>query len=433
MGGGEGARPREAPRRPRRSGRGAVAALCRRQEGVRRRDTRGVSRWERGGATHSRYDMTWPYAPAGCFACFAPKADETTEKGAENGEKVHKKGKKSGSGSFSFSFTTFTTTGFTLGSATSKYISGLLGNERPSIRSNVSPTPRRADSAERSDGPPVPETSRRVTFLDKPSVVILSEAADTESDSDPCTPQRAKSTLRFRHSNELFINTSYLSSKNTTELESVRHAFASSKVSPSTDFSSTSEGGGASSSSGSSAGAEEDGEAVCWSPRRHKLQNGIDRELKRQYTPLGAKVRSLSHRMFSHIRVSADSLVLLSFSDVRCLSKGYLHNATARLKRRMKRLNLRLEVMRGDGNCQFRALSFQLFGSQDLYEMVRERSVSYLKEYREHYEDFLGGQEEFDHYLCQVRFDVSILSIPPNKGLGLLLTLSPAPHVCRCR
>jgi len=93
-------------------------------------------------------------------------------------------------------------------------------------------------------------------------------------------------------------------------------------------------------------------------------------ELKRQYTPLGAK--------------------------------GYLHNATARLKRRMKRLNLRLEVMRGDGNCQFRALSFQLFGSQDLYEMVRERSVSYLKEYREHYEDFLGGQEEFDHYLCQM-------------------------------
>ena len=69
----------------------------------------------------------------------------------------------------------------------------------------------------------------------------------------------------------------------------------------------------------------------------------------------------------------------------------------------MKRLNLQLEVMRGDGNCQFRALSFQLFGSQDLYEMVRERSVSYLKEYRELYEDFLGGQKEFDHYLCQVR------------------------------
>ena len=86
-------------------------------------------------------------------------------------------------------------------------------------------------------------------------------------------------------------------------------------------------------------------------------------------------------------------------------AKGYLENATARLCKRLERLSLRLRVTQGDGNCQFRAISYQLFGSEDLYDMVRERSVSYLAENRRDYEEFLGGREDFEKYCSQMRRD----------------------------
>ena len=162
--------------------------------------------------------------------------------------------------------------------------------ETPSIRSNLTPTPRRvrfAGSLAAGDG-------------DDDDFDSMAEAARSTglarlSRSAPCSP------LPFHQTSELFINSHFLSSEYETEIESVRRAFGSNPPSVAEDVS----------SSGSSSPPRlQTGDAQGWSQDRHKLQNGLNRELKRCNTPVGAR--------------------------------GYLESATARLKRRLGRLNLRL-------------------------------------------------------------------------------------------
>jgi hypothetical protein len=135
-----------------------------------------------------------------------------------------------------------------------------------------------------------------------------------------------QSPLRFHADNMLIVNSSFLSSRNKNEEDII----------------------GGSLEEGQAEAEAEEGSG--WSTSRFKLQDKLDKELTRQNTPLGAK--------------------------------GYLHNAHSRLRKRLERLNLSLDAMKGDGNCQFRAISYSLFGSEDFYEMVRERSVAYLTEFR---------------------------------------------------
>jgi len=112
-----------------------------------------------------------------------------------------------------------------------------------------------------------------------------------------------------------------------------------------------------------------------WSTGRCELQDCIDAELRRQLTPTLGPQNSLTH-------------------------------SRNRLKRRLQRLKLSLVEVQGDGNCQFRAISLQLFGSQDLHQMVRERTMSYLAEHEADYRDFVGSDDEsFREYVVNMQSD----------------------------
>ena len=191
--------------------------------------------------------------------------------------------------------------------------------------------------------------------------------------------QFPQTPLRYHASSSLIINSTFLSSRQHREEEIIEQNTALS------DFQDISE-----SSTDSFSWTDSDRESRSWSEGRCELQNCIERELTRVDTPVGAK--------------------------------EYLHNSTSRLKRRLKRLNLGIRPARGDGNCQFRAISIQLFGSEDLYEMVRERSVSYLAENRKDYVDFLG-EDSFEEYLRNMRVD---------KVWGDEITLCCAANVFDC-
>ena len=133
---------------------------------------------------------------------------------------------------------------------------GLL-EERPSIRSNVTPTPRNVRLE--ADG-------------DESSLV-----SDPE-DALKLAQKPLKSPLHFRQSKDLFINNTFLSSDNTTELESVRQAFKSTPDLGSSSLEGT-ESEQASSSgcapSPDDADADADGDDTNgWSAGRHKLQSG---------------------------------------------------------------------------------------------------------------------------------------------------------------
>jgi hypothetical protein len=77
-----------------------------------------------------------------------------------------------------------------------------------------------------------------------------------------------------------------------------------------------------------------------------------------------------------------------------------------RLKRRLKTLELEMVTIVGDGNCQFRSISQQLFGCESHHEFVRTATVQYMCEHATHFGVFFeGGGEgaEFRRYLAKMR------------------------------
>ncbi|KAF5834291.1 hypothetical protein DUNSADRAFT_9114 [Dunaliella salina] len=68
-----------------------------------------------------------------------------------------------------------------------------------------------------------------------------------------------------------------------------------------------------------------------------------------------------------------------------------------RLVERLDRLNLQVYEMSGDGNCQFRSISHELFGTQDCHGKVRRRTMNHIKANPDDFRCFLG--EDFDDYV----------------------------------
>lgn len=69
----------------------------------------------------------------------------------------------------------------------------------------------------------------------------------------------------------------------------------------------------------------------------------------------------------------------------------------ARLSQRLSLFGLQLDVQKGDGNCQFRALAKQLFNDPEKHPVVREKATKYMGSHRRRFEPYLGP--DFDRYL----------------------------------
>eukprot|EP00775_Hariotina_reticulata_P008191 gene8191-8382_t len=69
----------------------------------------------------------------------------------------------------------------------------------------------------------------------------------------------------------------------------------------------------------------------------------------------------------------------------------------SRLLQRLSRLKLVVLDAAADGNCQFRAVSQQLYGTQEHHAFVRRQAVEHIKSSSEDYSALLG--EDFDAYV----------------------------------
>jgi len=56
-----------------------------------------------------------------------------------------------------------------------------------------------------------------------------------------------------------------------------------------------------------------------------------------------------------------------------------------------------------DGNCMFRAVAHQLFGSQEKYDIIRKNCVDFMEKERDHFSQFVT--EDFMEYLKRKRLD----------------------------
>ena len=84
-----------------------------------------------------------------------------------------------------------------------------------------------------------------------------------------------------------------------------------------------------------------------------------------------------------HFGVSATS------SDDTSEKLGFLHFLDA-----LKKRGFEMIEQEGDGNCLFRAVSLQVYGSSDNHAEVRERCIDYMAQNEEHFSDFIAASSD---------------------------------------
>ncbi|PFH37901.1 OTU family cysteine protease [Besnoitia besnoiti] len=77
---------------------------------------------------------------------------------------------------------------------------------------------------------------------------------------------------------------------------------------------------------------------------------------------------------------------------------GRMKACQSLLDQRLGFLGFKSVRSEGDGNCQFRSCSWNMFGSEEYHRVVRARAVRHMREHRDEYGVFFG-KEEFERYL----------------------------------
>ncbi|GLC51971.1 hypothetical protein PLESTB_000568600 [Pleodorina starrii] len=110
---------------------------------------------------------------------------------------------------------------------------------------------------------------------------------------------------------------------------------------------------------------------------------------------------------------------------------GYLSHEQ-RLRERLERLNLEMLIVAGDGNCQFRSISNELYGTQDHHASIRRQAVGHILAQREAFEAFLG--EDFDQYVRQMERggtwgdELTLRAVCDSFGLTIHVVTSDQEH-----
>lgn len=60
-----------------------------------------------------------------------------------------------------------------------------------------------------------------------------------------------------------------------------------------------------------------------------------------------------------------------------------------------------VKEMEEDGNCLFRAMSFQLYGDQEMHDLIRQQTMDYIFQNREYFEQFIT--EDITNYVNRKR------------------------------
>lgn len=75
------------------------------------------------------------------------------------------------------------------------------------------------------------------------------------------------------------------------------------------------------------------------------------------------------------------------------------------LKQRLSYYGLHMLQVGGDGNCQFRSASQQLFGTEAHHGYVRQQAVEYMRSHKALFSGFCADAVEFERYLARMERD----------------------------
>lgn len=69
----------------------------------------------------------------------------------------------------------------------------------------------------------------------------------------------------------------------------------------------------------------------------------------------------------------------------------------------LKRMNIQVIDMLGDGACLFRAVGFSLSGNEDEHKEIRKTCLDYMQDNADFFQNFIETGQNFDEYLEEMR------------------------------
>ena len=81
---------------------------------------------------------------------------------------------------------------------------------------------------------------------------------------------------------------------------------------------------------------------------------------------------------------------------------GQIELHTERLRHRVENIGLQAVPIDDDGNCLFRALSYELVRTDIFYPVLRHMIADYMEDHQSEY-SLLGGAQEFEGYVAGMR------------------------------
>jgi hypothetical protein len=72
----------------------------------------------------------------------------------------------------------------------------------------------------------------------------------------------------------------------------------------------------------------------------------------------------------------------------------------------LKKINLRVKEIAGDGNCLYRAIAHQVYGDENHYEIAKAKCLDYIELERDFFSQFIeDGKNKFEDYISMKRIN----------------------------
>ena len=72
----------------------------------------------------------------------------------------------------------------------------------------------------------------------------------------------------------------------------------------------------------------------------------------------------------------------------------------------MESVNMKIVEMGGDGNCLFRAISYQAYGTEDCHQIIRQYCMDYILSEKQYFQSYIeGGKGQIENYCTHKRND----------------------------
>jgi OTU domain-containing protein 3 len=94
-------------------------------------------------------------------------------------------------------------------------------------------------------------------------------------------------------------------------------------------------------------------------------------------------------------------------------ARNYESAEERRFSQALQDINFRINIVEGDGNCLFRAISDQLFGDTERHMEVRQQVMNYIVANEEHFKLFIEDDESFEDYVSRMRYALLLTIISP--------------------